>query len=99
MLIYCSIIIPILDSISNVVVSEGDPISIAVNAIEGRPSPSVTFSNTTPDRALLFVALNSTHYQIRKMNTSISDRGVYRVEAMNAVGRDSINVTVAVCCK
>ena len=93
------LVIPKLGSISDVVIAEGDPINIAVNVIEGKPSPDVTCSNATRDQLPMLVALNSTHYQIRKISTSISDGGVYRVEAMKAIGRDSINFTVTVHCK
>ena len=84
-----------LDCISHVI-AEGNPINISVHVIDGRPNPNVTLPNTTPDQSSMFVALNSTHYLIRKMNTSISDEGVYRVEATNAVGKDAINFTVTV---
>ncbi|XP_065826789.1 uncharacterized protein [Oscarella lobularis] len=89
-------VLPKLGRLSEVVIAEGEQMNIAVNVIEGRPNPNVTFSNTTPDQSSMFMAVNSTHYQIRKMSTSISDGGVYRVEAMNAVGRDSINFIVTV---
>ena len=88
-----------LESISDVVAAEGDPINIAVNVIEGKPNPIVTLSKTTHNQSQLFVALNSTHYQIRKMSASISDGGVYRVKAINAVGSDAINFTVTIYCK
>ena len=87
-----------LDRISDVI-AEGDPINISVNVIEGRPNPNVTLLNATRDQSLMLVALNSTLYQVRKASASISDGGVYRIEAMNAVGRDSINFMVTVCCK
>ena len=93
------LVLPKLGRLSEVVIAEGEQMNIAVNVIEGRPNPNVTFSNTTPDQSSMFMAVNSTHYQIRKMSTSISDGGVYRVEAMNAVGRDSINFIVTVHCK
>ncbi|XP_065831330.1 uncharacterized protein [Oscarella lobularis] len=89
-------VIPMLESISDVVAAEGDPINIAVNVIEGKPNPIVTLSKTTHNQSQLFVALNSTHYQIRKMSASISDGGVYRVKAINAVGSDAINFTVTI---
>ncbi|XP_065846288.1 uncharacterized protein [Oscarella lobularis] len=85
-----------LDRISDVI-AEGDPINISVNVIEGRPNPNVTLLNATRDQSLMLVALNSTLYQVRKASASISDGGVYRIEAMNAVGRDSINFMVTVC--
>ena len=90
---------PKVDSISDVVIAEGEPIINAVSVIEGRPNPIVTLINTTRDQSLMLVALNSAQYQIRKTRASISDGGVYRVEATNAVGKDIINFTVTVHCK
>ncbi|XP_065826777.1 uncharacterized protein [Oscarella lobularis] len=87
---------PKVDSISDVVIAEGEPIINAVSVIEGRPNPIVTLINTTRDQSLMLVALNSAQYQIRKTRASISDGGVYRVEATNAVGKDIINFTVTV---
>ncbi|XP_065845801.1 uncharacterized protein [Oscarella lobularis] len=84
-----------LDRISDVI-AEGDPIHISVNVIEGRPDPNVTLLNTTRDHSLILANLTSTLYQIRATSASISDGGVYRIEAINVVGRDSINFTLIV---